>query len=301
MHTIVESWAFLKKHYFGVCYTVMLGVTICCWLGGQNPFPIDEKTPVLKGDSVSLPLGQVQEHNSQLLHHMEVGETILGNLRVSRANTRMQVRLFYAAILTGLIALFLRHAQDPRPSGLLVCFIVLGMYGLDIQFADFDKRDTTASVARGKEIRKLVNLPPANTIWYSLEDSTLWAQIEAARINSLQRKVGNSVRPNFEQSVFYIFPLILSCAIPLFVLRRRGLTSSSGLRRLDNSVERSNTMTTLEATVEIAKTALGIGGSAGTQSNIKVITDDKIRPMFLKGISEIHKKLEELDADKLKR
>ncbi len=55
----------------------------------------------------------------------------------------------------------------------------------------------------------------------------------------------------------------------------------------------SNLLPTMEATVEIVKSAI----SHGEKSSSFVITDDKSRKNFLEGIKELYKTLEELEKD----
>jgi len=60
-------------------------------------------------------------------------------------------------------------------------------------------------------------------------------------------------------------------------------------------------MTILEATVEITKAAIGAIGNASTYRSECLLTDEKQRKDFLNGIEALYKKLDTLDADKLKR
>ncbi len=166
-----------------------------------NP-PIDKDTKILGSSNTSNSNSEV--HNSTLISILLKYLAIDANQLSQQKNSIIQIRLFYAAILTGLVS-YLFSSNNPLIA-LFILFLILIMYLLEVHFNDLINRSEIGYFIMRKAVERLINLKPKNNKWYILNFKSLLKQQENASNHRWRRKFFSACNPNIEQIIFYCIP-----------------------------------------------------------------------------------------------
>jgi hypothetical protein len=201
---------FTKDHLFWcdfVVFLLLLFGTIVR-LQGSPHGTLDRSIRLLKSnDSVRVLANSVNAHNSTLIGVLEGRLASAGTLDASRADTRMQARVFYAAILAGLMLFVFREDHRmKRRVGLFLLVLTSVMYALDVHLDDLNKRQLDAASVLGSASKTLFDKTPSDTTWFELEFGPLEREMEKASETAFLRKSQAATRPNLEQIIYYFFP-----------------------------------------------------------------------------------------------
>jgi hypothetical protein len=162
------------------------------------------ETIILK-DTINLNI-DIQKNNSEVISYLK---ELLSNDHLeitTQENIRMQLRLFYVAILAAIISfLFSDKALAKKNIIKVILFIIIAMYSLEIHHHDLFKRSIAASFVRSHAITNIINNPTDN-ISYKLNFDNLHKRMECSAQNRIKRKIQTAFVLDAERFIFYIFP-----------------------------------------------------------------------------------------------
>jgi hypothetical protein len=197
--------------------------------------PIDPKSMFLlvRVDSLSKLSNNPSSQRSNLINVLQQRIAIDGNGLATKDNIKMQIRLFYAAILAGLASLLFIPKHDREHSVEFVLLILISlMYLLEVHLDDLYKRQVAVYYMKIIAADSLINLPPSDTNWYCLKTGDQNSVFKMAETNRWSRKLLSACQPDMEQLMFYLVPWFGICGFvirPRYLLKdtRRRLTSGS--------------------------------------------------------------------------
>lgn len=161
--------------------------------------PINKNTKILEKANISDKF--LQNHNSVLISTLANYVAIDANEIFERNRIILQVRLFYAAILAGLVSYLY---SNPKPLiALFILLLIIIMYLQEVHLEDLLRRSTICYFIKCKAVEQLINVKPR---WYKLKYESLHKQQEKASRHRWRRKFSYACNPSIEQIIFYCIP-----------------------------------------------------------------------------------------------
>jgi hypothetical protein len=225
-----KVFRFSKDHLVWGDFVVFLLLVIAAIVRLQGPpqEPFDRTIEILRPiDSVRVSTSVAGTHNSTLIGIIEGRYIGAGTLDASRADTRMQARIFYAAILAGLVLLLFRDDHKmKRRVGLFLLVLTSVMYALDVHLEDLNKRQLDAASIFGRATEGLINQTPGDSTWFALTFRRMEEEMGKASETGLWRKSRAATRPNVEQIIYYFIPwfVVYGFTRPSLAKKNRRLT-----------------------------------------------------------------------------
>ncbi len=170
---------------------------------------------------------EVLTRNQFLVNTISQHQSLLSNFEVAEKDSRTQARLFYVTILAALFSLFIGKKIK---SGSIIIVVIVTMYLYDIHSLDLQRRQHLSSVIVNCAKDSLVNMPHLSTIYYNINYKELHehnAEINSDIISRIIRKSRRAIFPELEQSIFYIFPIILLLFIQLKSYRNNKIINTA--------------------------------------------------------------------------
>jgi hypothetical protein len=164
--------------------------------------PIDRKTEILEILNTSNKNSEV--HNSTLISILTKYVAIDANQIMKQNRIIIQVRLFYAAILAGLVS-YLYSNQRPLIA-LFILLLILIMYLQEVHLKDLINRSEICYFIKCSAAEQLISLKPKNKEWYTLNYESLHEQQKKASNHRWRRKFFTACNPSIEQTIFYCIP-----------------------------------------------------------------------------------------------
>ncbi len=153
-----------------------------------------------------------------LNHNQFLSNTLLQHLslasqdKLAQDDSRIQTRLFYAAILTALISFILsdknKNNRNKKGKIILTISVIILMYLLDVHLLDLGWRKHQASITISKTKDSLQNTPNT-TNWYKIDFNKLYDFNKKQECDHIGRKLCRLIKPEFAQMIFYIIPLCI--------------------------------------------------------------------------------------------
>ena len=205
------------------CWLAMF-IALFFWLFRFVPVPssmdlnvgVPADSLLLKKHTIQCNLSQAHEHNLQNASGLYSSLTLSTNLRATDRGNRMQARVFYSAILAALVVALLSEEKrgktdglQPRTTAVVLSVVTLVMYGLDVHMLELDNRSDLSDRKESYAAGLLLNLPPTDSTWYTFNDSGMRGYFDHADSTHVWRKLKSASRPNIEQYIFYVVPLLL--------------------------------------------------------------------------------------------
>ena len=195
---------------------------------------INEETSILfPSDSMNLQQGLVLSNRAILINLLQVRETIDANSIESGISVEMQSRMFYCAIMAGLISLLFtrKEKENKLITSIFLFFIITLLYFVDIHQQDLIRRNVSARNVTSKTIDKLVN--SRIETFYILSFDNMNAQYKKATepCGRWLRKAYKVYDPDLSQFVYYIIPwlaiLIYIICLRFSVAHRKGFKKNT--------------------------------------------------------------------------
>lgn len=206
---------FLKLNYVIILLLIIfLVVAFYCKMFIPKPLEaIDSKTTILfQLDSSRIQKEVEYPYRTILVNLLQEREANFINSLSSRDSVRMESRLFYCAIITGLISLFfIKDNKDKikKYTSYFLLMIIVLLYFVDVHQGDLIERNLSDRIVTGKAINQLVK-PFDNKIYELSYDSVNVQYEKATKLYSRwSRKLYNACCPDLSQIVYFIIPLIL--------------------------------------------------------------------------------------------
>jgi len=171
---------------------------------------IDPFTPIL--DTLSVLQNGNLADNSMLISVLQERESTSGNEIASGRAIEMQVRLFYLAILVGVISfLFKDDTKYKMVPKWMFLILIPCMYLFDVHLEDSLDRQIVSSHVTSNTIHLLANSRNTSTAIYGFSYKRLRdAQDDAAKSpDRWYRKFRRALHPDLIQIIFYFVPLFL--------------------------------------------------------------------------------------------
>ena len=160
-------------------------------------------------DLSNLTQTEIDSHNGYVLSSMK---ELIANDNSSyntKEEGKMQIRLFYVAILSVLVSFLLNKKSISKASPIFILIIViLTMYGFEIHNHDTDKRSLAAKFVKVKAYEFLLNEYPTK-VKYDLDLDTLNSAMINPTKHSLIRKIESAFTLDMERIIFYLVPFLL--------------------------------------------------------------------------------------------
>ena len=167
---------------------------------------------IFQVDSSKLQNGIDSSNRVTLINILQEREANSVNMIISSEGVKMESRLFYCAILAGLLSFLFASKETEKKKkrivNILLTTIIL-LYFVDVHQQDMIKRNILSSSITSNAIHQL--LKPQNNITYELSYDSIYVQYEKASepISRWLRKTYNACSPDLAQIVYYIIPLVL--------------------------------------------------------------------------------------------
>ena len=163
---------------------------------------------LLKVNTSNLSVSEINLHNETLLSFLKELIANDTNSIVEQEDIKMQIRLFYVAIISVLITFLLKEMNLLRPQvKFVLLLVILSMYSLEIHNHDMHKRSLAAKFVKIKTYQLLSNKYPSKTE-YDLNLGYLDSVLQNATKGSLIRKIKTAFILDTERIIFYIIPLV---------------------------------------------------------------------------------------------
>jgi len=174
----------------------------------EEPFIAKNESVLNQIDSLSKYSSNPLAQRIWLVNVLQERMSLDGISISSVEETKMQLRLFYAAILAGVASiLFTKGKKESKTVGIVLLFLIVPMYLLEVHRNDLYQRQVTVYATKGIAVDFLVNLPPQDTTWYVLTNDNVNAAYNLAGETRFRRKILTSLQPDPEQILFYLLPM----------------------------------------------------------------------------------------------
>ncbi len=193
-------------------------------LGKKPPDPIDVSVRVYVADtslSKSMKSSEKLAHNNLVIHILQTRATTCTNVGVSRENNLKQTRTIYVVLISVLLALILNGKKNKSIVILLILFLIVGMYLVEVHVQDLHARQSGSCSIVHRSVDSLVNSRFIDSIWYGLNYVKYHAQEDTASYYRSKRKIWSAYDPDGEQYGFYVAPFIAIYSYLLWVIRRK--------------------------------------------------------------------------------
>lgn len=205
----------------------------CDYFPQENDQTYVDTTRILIPDtSVHYRANIIAAHNSLLISALQVNLSMDNSYRISQESIKMQIRLFYGALLIGLISVFYATARRKKPLLIIVPSIILVfmgyMYLLEIHRNDLDKRSISAFYIKAGALNSLLNSAADNSRWYLYAPGLITKHDSVVSLpeHRWPRKAYAAFNPDLEQIAFYLIPALAFYLILIFqICTRRALPS----------------------------------------------------------------------------
>ncbi len=170
---------------------------------------------ILQPDTLKYSQSEIIFHNKSISDFLTELITNDQNSVISREESKMQMRLFYVAILSALISFLLNKKYNLNKKIIIVLiFIILSMYGLEIHNYDMLKRGQASLEVKVIATNTLLN-EDSSSVKYNLNLEPLISKMKDSS-NSLTRKIKTALIIDVERFIFYILPLMLLIGYDIF-------------------------------------------------------------------------------------
>jgi len=210
---------------------LILCVTFC-WLFFHSvntsvQYPVQIVTKV-----VTVPASRTEAatHDKILLDIIAEQSSTSYNILSAYDNAKNQVRLFYSVIIAALVTVMFTGGIKTRgPVAAVALFVIASMYMIEVSFADLSHREVAKDTTLGVAQKKLIDLTPSDSTWYTLYYSARDSLANEASAPCVmhRRKIALAFQPNFEQVVYYVIPFLI-----VFFVRGFNIVPSRLCRRL---------------------------------------------------------------------
>jgi hypothetical protein len=179
----------------------------------KPPQAIDHNTKILfQSDSLRFQKGISSSHNTILINLLQEREAASDNSIASMESVKMQSRMFYCAIIAGLISLLFTIKKIKRKIILinLLILIIALLYFVDVHQQDLIQRNTNTGIITKNATNQLANSFTDTVTIYVLSYHEQFAQYEKAAepLGRWFRKAYTAYHPDLPQIVYYILPFV---------------------------------------------------------------------------------------------
>ena len=190
---------------------IILLIFISCILGCLLYEPTKNDITILfHNDTLKVSPEDLSTHNMNLISTLQGRESTYINSIVSQEASIMQNRVIYMALI-GVILTLLYKNNGNRNIYIILLFLIIFFYGLDIHQEDLLTRSAKTKGFTSKSLDFMVNLKPTDTIWYYIdyaERNSKFFEKYTEFPNRLYRKSHAAFKPKPIQFVYYFLPLI---------------------------------------------------------------------------------------------
>ena len=121
----------------------------------------------------------------------------------------MQSRLFYAAILAGLMATGIFGSKEQRRYICLAAIaVVILMYWLDVHFVDMIERSPEIDKRTSNSMEFLLRVQPEDSLRYVFDSKRADHILDSLKRGALSHKIARAFHPVAEQDIYYLCPLV---------------------------------------------------------------------------------------------
>jgi hypothetical protein len=189
-----------------------------------------------RNDTLHFSSGETSVHNRDLMTALLQHQANAATIQIAREDTRMQARLFFAAILAALAsASVLLLPTEPNHEGrnaIAIAVILLSclMYFLDVHMLDLNSRITRIQLTSTVALEQLLRTSPHDSSWQDIDNSVPLAEMNSAAesTNRRLRKAYFAARPDLEQLAYYFFPMLVIYSLtswPQRIQKRRRIAT----------------------------------------------------------------------------
>ncbi|MCX6163348.1 MAG: hypothetical protein NTU73_00545 [Ignavibacteriae bacterium] len=206
----MKIWELIKVDLlFDIIVFLILLVAFCSVSFNLNPpeaINSDSTKILFPADTSCFKKVLASPNHTILINLLQERETTSNNSIASSESVKMQSRMFYCAILAGLVSLLLTRKEKEKK---LLAFILLVMiplmYVIDVHQKDLIRRNMSVTKITSKAVNQLVN-SYTDTIYVLKDDLTAEYEKATERCERWGRKAYTASTPDLLQIVYYFLP-----------------------------------------------------------------------------------------------